>query len=90
MSSKCAPTKITDSDKTKMGQENVCRHFKVGYCKYETKCRHKHIYEEYQAKSCEKDENKAKAISAELLKSNLKKKWKKKSSYYFSAANLSQ
>ena len=54
MSSKCAPTKITDSDKTKMGQENVCRHFKVGYCKYETKCRHKHIYEEYQAKSCDK------------------------------------
>ena len=36
MSSKLAPTKITDSVKTKMGQEKVCSHFKVGYCKYET------------------------------------------------------
>ena len=54
MSSKLAPTKITDSDKTKMGQENVCQHFKVGYCKYETKCRHKHIDKECQTKSCNK------------------------------------
>ena len=54
MFSKIAPTKITDSDKTKMVQENVCSHFQVGYCKYETKCRHKHIEEECQTKSCNK------------------------------------
>ena len=54
MSSKLASSKITDSDTTKMGQENVSRHFKVGYCKYETKCRHAHIDEECHSTSCEK------------------------------------
>ena len=31
--SKLTPTKMTDSDKIKMDQENVCRHFKVEYYK---------------------------------------------------------
>ena len=38
MSSKLAPAKITDSNKSKMGKEHVCRNFEVHYCKYETKC----------------------------------------------------
>ena len=47
----CPPTKITDSDKTNMGQKNNCRNFKVRYCKFETKCRHENIEEVCKAKS---------------------------------------
>ena len=54
MSTKTAPTKITDSDKTKTSNQNVCRHFKVGFCKYGIKCRHQHIIKECEVKSCDK------------------------------------
>jgi hypothetical protein len=52
MSTKIAPNRITDSDKTKISNENVCKHYKVGYCKFSIKCRHKHIKEECKVKDC--------------------------------------
>ena len=35
-----------------MSLENVCVHFKYGYCKYKTKCRLNHVEEECKNKSC--------------------------------------
>ena len=37
-----------------MSGENVCKHFKVGFCKYGFKCRHKHIEEECKERACNK------------------------------------
>ena len=37
-----------------MSDENVCKHFKVGYCKYGLKCRHKHIKDECKITNCNK------------------------------------
>ena len=54
MSKKTAPTKITDWDKTKNANQNVCRYFKCGFCKYGIKCRHQHIINECEVKSCDK------------------------------------
>ena len=54
MSTKLAPNKITDSDKTKISNGNVCRHYRVGYCKCSIACRHKHIKEECEVKDCNK------------------------------------
>ena len=41
-----------------MSGENVCKHFKVGYCKHGFKCRHKHIKEECEERECNKKCNK--------------------------------
>ena len=54
MSTKLAPNKITDSDKTVISNKNVCRHYKVGYCKFATTCKHKHIEKECEDKDCNK------------------------------------
>ena len=54
MSTKTAQTKITDTDKTKIYNQNVCRHFKVGFCKYGITCRQQHIIKECEEKSCDK------------------------------------
>ena len=37
-----------------MCDENVCKHFKVGYCKYGLKCRHKPFKKECQKTYCNK------------------------------------
>ena len=52
MSTKLAPNRITDSDKTKISNENVCKHYKVGYYKFSIERRHKHIKEECEVKDC--------------------------------------
>ena len=37
-----------------MSEENVCKHFNVGYCKYDLNSRHKHIKEECKITYCNK------------------------------------
>ena len=36
-----------------MGAENVCRHFKLGFCKFKNKCKSKHVNEVCEEISCE-------------------------------------
>ena len=54
MSTKLAPNKITDLDKTKILNKDVCRLYKFGYCKFLTTCRNKHIETECEDKDCDK------------------------------------
>ena len=37
-----------------VSNKNVCRHYKVGYCKFSTTCRNKHIEKECEDKDCNK------------------------------------
>ena len=54
MSTKLAPNRSSDSDKTKISNENNCKHFKVGYCNFAVEGRHTCIKEECEVKDCNK------------------------------------
>ena len=56
-----------------MSDKNVCKHFKVGFCKYGLKCRHKHIIEECQVQTV-KSENDTYIKRIHKLEKQLKEK----------------